>query len=74
MQDINLGISKLFISTSMGYRLLISTGFRSVRQEFHLPRCFMANDGLFVWKHLLLLLLLLLEIFNGVGVYDVSGL
>ena len=34
----------------------------------------MANDGLFVWKHLLLLLLLLLEIFNGVGVFDVSGL
>ena len=34
----------------------------------------MAFDGLFVWKHLLVLLLLLLEFFNGVGVYDVSDL
>ena len=43
-------------------------------RKFRLPQCFMACDGLFVWKHLLVLLLLLLEFLKGVGVYDVSGL
>ena len=32
-------------------------------QEFRLPWCFMTCDGLYVWKHLLDLLLLLLGFF-----------